>query len=58
MSRGPQAVALYLSEPERARLQRLLRRHGTGQASAQRVRIILACAQAADPAPGPRPARG
>ena len=46
MSRGPQAVALNLSETERARLQRLLRRHGTGQALAQRVRIILACAQA------------
>ena len=46
MSRGPQAVALDLSETERARLQRLLRRHGTGQALAQRVRIILACAQA------------
>jgi transposase len=45
MSRGPQAVALDLSETEQARLQRLLRRHGTGQALAQRVRIILACAQ-------------
>jgi len=33
------------SESEQAALQRLLRRHGTGQALAQRLRIILACAQ-------------
>src|SRR4051794_26546871 len=45
MSRGPKAVTLDLSESERAKLQRLLRRHGTGQALAQRVRIILVCAQ-------------
>jgi transposase len=45
MSRGPKAVALDLSESEQAALQRLLRRHGTGQALAQRLRIILACAQ-------------
>jgi transposase len=45
MSRGPKAVALVLSESEQAALQRLLRRHGTGQALAQRLRVILACAQ-------------
>jgi transposase len=45
MSRGPKAIALDLSESEQAALQRLLRRHGTGQALAQRLRIILACAQ-------------
>src|ERR1700710_683589 len=45
MSRGPKAVTLDLSESEQAALQRLLRRHGTGQALAQRLRIILACAQ-------------
>jgi transposase len=45
MSRGPKAVALDLSESEQAALQRLLRRHGTGQALAQRLRVILACAQ-------------
>ncbi|MDE4916098.1 IS630 family transposase [Methylobacterium sp. 092160098-2] len=45
MSRGPQAVALDLSAEEQAALQRLLRRHGTGQALAQRARIILACGQ-------------
>ena len=43
MSRGPKAVALDLSEGA-SELRRLLRRHGTGQALAQRVRIILACA--------------
>jgi transposase len=45
MSRGPKAVALAASEHERAELERLLRRHGTGQALAQRVRIVLACAE-------------
>ena len=45
MSRGPKAVALELSEAEQAELQRLLRRRGVGQALAQRVRVILACAE-------------
>ena len=45
MSRGPKAVALALSEHEQGEVQRLLRRHGTGQALAQRLRIILACAE-------------
>src|SRR4051812_31520410 len=45
MSRGPKAVALDLSEQEQGEVQRLLRRHGTGQALAQRLRIILACAE-------------
>jgi transposase len=44
MARGPKAVALDLSEQERSEVQRLLRRHGTGQALAQRLRIVLACA--------------
>ena len=45
MSRGPKAVALELSEAERAGLRRLLRRRGVGQALAQRIRIVLACAE-------------
>lgn len=45
MSRGPKAEVLELSEPERAELERLLRRRGVGQALAQRIRIILACAE-------------
>ena len=45
MSRGPRAVALELSEAERAELRRLLRRRGVGQALAQRVRVVLACAE-------------
>jgi transposase len=36
---------LELSEIERAELQRLLRRRGVGQALAQRVRVVLACAE-------------
>jgi transposase len=44
MSRGPKAVALELTEAERAELRRLLRRRGVGQAVAQRIRVVLACA--------------
>jgi FixJ family two-component response regulator len=45
MSRGPKAVALALTEAERAELHRLLRRRGVGQALAQRIRVVLACAE-------------
>jgi transposase len=45
MSRGPKAVALALTEAERAELRRLLRRRGVGQALAQRARVVLACAE-------------
>src|SRR3712207_9082889 len=45
MSRGPKAVPLVLTEAERAELRRLPRRRGVGQALAQRVRIVLACAE-------------
>src|SRR6195952_135526 len=45
MSRGPKAVSLDLSEREQSEIQRLLRRHGTGQALVSRLRIILACAE-------------
>ena len=45
MSRGPKAVALALTEVERAELRRLLRRRGVGQALAQRARVVLACAE-------------
>ncbi|MCX4197902.1 hypothetical protein OMR07_22180 [Methylobacterium organophilum] len=45
MSRGPKAVSLDLSEHEQGEIQRLLRRHGTGQALVSRLRIILACAE-------------
>src|SRR5919112_5281995 len=45
MSRGPKAVALELTEAEGAELRRLLRRRGVGQALAQRVRVVLACAE-------------
>lgn len=45
MSRGPKAVALDLTEAERAELHRLLRRRGVGQALAQRIRVVLACAE-------------
>src|SRR5918997_6835699 len=45
MSRGPKAVPLDLTEAERAELRRLLRRRGVGQALAQRIRVVLACAE-------------
>ena len=45
MPRGPKAVPLDLSEHEQGEIQRLLRRHGTGQALVSRLRIILACAE-------------
>jgi transposase len=45
VSRGPRAVPLELSEAERAELRRLLRRREVGQALAQRVRVVLACAE-------------
>src|ERR671928_1484111 len=45
MSRGPKAAALELTEAERAELRRLLRRRGVGQALAQRIRVVLACAE-------------
>jgi transposase len=45
VSRGPKAVLLELSEAERTELRRLLRRRGVGQALAQRIRVVLACAE-------------
>src|SRR4051794_16501540 len=45
MPRGPKAVALELSGAERDELHRLLRRRGVGQALAQRIRVVLACAE-------------
>src|SRR3954447_2399810 len=45
MPRGPKAVALDVSEAERGELHRLLRRRGVGQALAQRIRVVLACAE-------------
>ncbi len=45
MSRGPKAVVLELTETEQAELRRLLRRRGVGQALAQRIRVVLACAE-------------
>ena len=44
MAHGPKAIALHLSEDERAELERLIRRRGAGQAFVQRARIVLACA--------------
>src|SRR3954453_18517206 len=45
MQRGPKAATVDLAEGERAELERLLRRRGVGQALAQRIRIVLACAE-------------
>ena len=42
--RGPKPAALTLSEKERAELERLVRRHQTGQQMAKRARMILAAA--------------
>ena len=44
MARGPKPVALTLSDEERARLESIVRRRSSGQALAQRARIVLACA--------------
>ena len=43
MARGPKAIALHLSEDERAELERIIRRRSAGQALVQRARIVLAC---------------
>ncbi len=45
MARGPKPVALALSERDRCELERIVRRRKAGQASAQRARIVLACAE-------------
>jgi transposase len=45
MARGPKAIALHLSEHERAELERIVRRRCAGQALVQRARIVLACAE-------------
>src|SRR3954462_6850541 len=45
MPRGPKAATVDLAEGERAELERLLRRRGVGQALAQRIRVVLACAE-------------
>lgn len=45
MPPGPKAAPLTLAPDERAMLERLLRRRSTGQALAQRARVVLACAE-------------
>ena len=45
MSRGPEAVSLDLSQHEQGEIKLLLRRHGTGQALVESLRIILSCAE-------------
>ena len=50
MARGPKPVPFTLSPEERAALAALVRAHRTGQALAQRARIVLACG----PSPAPR----
>jgi transposase len=42
MARGPEAIALHLSEDERSELERVIRRRSAGQALVQRARIVLA----------------
>ncbi|CAA9317753.1 MAG: hypothetical protein AVDCRST_MAG89-1494 [uncultured Gemmatimonadetes bacterium] len=43
---GPRAVAVALSERERAELERLIRRHSTAQQIVLRARIVLQAAEA------------
>ena len=43
MARGPKPVPFTLSPEERTALAALVRGHRTGQALAQRARIVLAC---------------
>lgn len=45
MSRGPRPAAVALDDAVRAELERLARAHTTGQALAQRARIVLAAAE-------------
>jgi len=45
MACGPKAIAIHLSEHERAELERIVRRRSAGQALVQRARIVLACAE-------------
>ena len=52
MARGPQAIALHLSEHERAELERLIRRRSAGQALVQRARMVLACGPSRAPPTG------
>jgi transposase len=42
---GRRRCRWILTEAERAELRRLLRRRGVGQALAQRIRVVLACAE-------------
>ena len=58
MPRGPRAAAVDLTAGERAELERLLRRRGVGQALAQRVRIVSACAEPGATNPGVATALG
>jgi transposase len=46
MARGPKPVPITLSKEECAALESIVRRRSTGQALAQRARIVLACAEA------------
>jgi transposase len=45
MARGPKPVPLTLSDEERRALEAIVRRRSSGQALAQRARIVLACAE-------------
>ncbi len=45
MPRGSKAVVLQVSEAERTELRRLLRWRGVGQVLAQRILVVLACAE-------------